>query len=154
MKLKKRKKASRSHGRGMGTSGHGSRKQHRSSGNRGGRGLSGTGKRADHKKTLTTKLYGNRYFGKKGITSVGTKRDKRDRINLRDVEKNIESYTQKGIAKKTSKGIEINLRNYKILGEGEIKSKLTIIAKEASVSAIEKVKKSGGEIIIENKQEK
>ena len=56
-KTHKRKKYSRALGKNMGTAGHGSRKQHRSSGNKGGTGMAGTGKRADHKKTLITKLY-------------------------------------------------------------------------------------------------
>ena len=148
MQLKRRKKSSRAHGRGMGTSGHGSRKQHRSTGNRGGRGMAGTGKRADQLKTLVNKLYGNEYFGKQGVTSRGTKRDTRKRINLRDIEINMNTYIKKGLMKKTAKGFEIELKGYKILGEGEVKNKLFIKAKEASASAIEKVKKAGGEIIL------
>src|SRR3989344_4049566 len=148
MKVKKRKKYSRMHGRKMGTAGHGARKQHRSTGNRGGRGMAGTGKRADHKKTLVTKLYGHSYFGKQGITSKKTERDKRKRINLQQIQDNIENFVKKEIAKKTSKGYEINLSDYKILGDGEIKEKLIIKAKEASKSALEKVREKGGEIIV------
>jgi len=153
MKIKKRRKSSRMHGRGMGTHGWGSRKQHRSSGNKGGKGMSGSGKRADHKKTLVTKLYGNKYFGKQGITSKGTKRDIRKRINLQIIEFNLETYIKKGLAKKTTKGFEIDLSNFKILGTGEAKNKLIIKAKEASKSAIEKVKKLGGEIVLSKKKE-
>ena len=149
MNVKKRKKSSRYHGRGMGTSGKGSRKQNRSSGNRGGKGLSGTGKRADHKKTLITKLYGNSYFGKKGVTSRGTKRDKRDRINLQQIELELKKY-----GKKKGDSFEINLKGYKILGKGEVKNKLIISAKEASASAIEKVKKAGGDILFQKKEGK
>ena len=137
------------HGHGMGTHGGGARKKSKGSGHRGGIGMAGSGKRADQKKTLVLKLYGNNYFGKQGITSRGTKRDIRKRINLREVISKIEVYTKKGIAKETTKGIEINLKNYKILGEGEVKKKLIIKAKEASASAIEKVKKAGGEIHLE-----
>ena len=143
---KKRKKSSRMHGRGMGTHGYGSRKKHKKSGHHGGGGMSGSGKRADHKKTLVQKLFGHGYFGKQGITSKGTKRDKRKRINLSDIDFNIDKYIKAGIAKKTDKGIEINLGNYKILGEGEVKQKLVIKADSASQSAIEKVKEKGGEI--------
>ena len=134
------------HGRGMGTHGYGSRKKHKKSGHHGGGGMSGSGKRADHKKTLVQKLYGHEYFGKQGVTSRGTKRDKRDRINLSSIELSIERYIKKGIAKKTANGIEINLSNYKILGDGEVKQKLIIKADSASQSAIEKVKEKGGEI--------
>ena len=48
---------------------------------------------------------------------------------------------------------EINLKKYKILGTGEVKNKLIITAKAASKSAIEKVKKMGGEIILLKKKE-
>ncbi len=145
IKVHKRKKSSRQHGRKMGTHGTGARKNKRGSGMRGGKGMSGSGKRADHKKTLVTKLYGHGYFGKQGITSKGTKRDTRKRINLQQIELNLENYIKKGIAKK-GKGFEINLSSYKILGKGDVKNKLIIKAKEASKSAIDKVKKAGGEI--------
>ena len=143
MKTKKRTKASRMHGKNMGTHGWGARKKHKKTGHRGGKGMSGSGKRADHKKTLVTKLYGGNYFGKQGITSKGTKKDKEDRINLQQIEKNLNKY-----GKKTDKGFEINLNSYKILGTGEVKNKLIIKAKKASKSAIEKVKKAGGQIIL------
>ena len=154
MKLKKRNKSSRMHGRGAGSHGWGSRKKHKKSGHRGGKGMAGTGKRADQKKSLIIKLYGNEYFGKQGITSRGTERDTRKRINLGDIELNLNSYIKRGLAKKGKDGIEINLENYKVLGDGELKSKLIIKALEASKSAIEKVKKLGGEIIISKKSKK
>ncbi|MBU0958714.1 MAG: uL15 family ribosomal protein [Nanoarchaeota archaeon] len=143
MKTKKRKKASRMHGRKMGTHGYGARKKHKKSGHHGGGGMSGSGKRADQKKTLVLKLYGHHYFGKQGITSKGTKRDTRKRINVGDIQINIKKY-----GKKSAKGWEVNLKDYKILGEGEVNEKLIINSKEASKSAIEKVKAAGGEIII------
>ena len=143
MNTKKRTKASRQHGRNMGTHGGGARKKRKGSGHRGGKGMSGSGKRADHKKTLVIKLYGNKYFGKQGITSRGTKRDTRKRINLQQIEMNLEKYGKKG-----KEGWEIDLKDYKILGTGEVKNKLIIKAEEASKSAIEKVKKKGGEILL------
>ncbi|HLC87419.1 MAG TPA: uL15m family ribosomal protein [Candidatus Nanoarchaeia archaeon] len=148
IKTKKRKKSGRMHGRKMGTHGTGARKKKKGSGHRGGIGMSGTGKRADQKKTLVLKLYGHGYFGKQGITSKRTAKDKRDRINLYSIETNIDSYLKNGIAKKTNRGIEINLKNYKILSEGGVKDKLIINALGASKLAIDKVKKAGGEIII------
>lgn len=143
MRTHKRKKSSRMHGRGMGTHGRGARKKARGSGHHGGKGMAGTGKRADHKKTLITKLYGNSYFGKQGITSKKTERDTRKRINLWQIESSPEKY-----GKKSGDKYEINLKKYKILGSGEVKNKLIINALEASKSAIEKVKKAGGEIIL------
>ena len=143
MKIKKRTKSSRMHGKGLGPHGWGARKKHKKTGHRGGKGMSGSGKRADQKKTLITKLYGHTYFGKQGITSRGTKRDVRKRINLQTIETNLEKY-----GKKVGDKFEIKLKNYKILGTGEVKNKLIIHAKEASKSAIEKVKKAGGEILL------
>jgi large subunit ribosomal protein L15 len=147
MKLKKRKKSSRMHGRKMGTHGGGARKKHKKSGSKGGIGMAGSGKRGDQIKTLITKLYGGKYFGKQGITSKRTQKDKRDRINLQQIEDNLEKY-----GKKTAKGYEINLGSYKILGEGEVKNKLIITAESASENAIKKVKAKGGEIILRRKQ--
>src|SRR3989344_5376633 len=113
MKLKKRKKSSRMHGRGMGTHGWGARKKHKKKGHRGGHGMAGTGKSADHKKTLVNKLYGHGYFGKQGITSKGTKKDKSDRINIGDIETRLGSLIERGIAKKSEGVFEVNLGTYK-----------------------------------------
>lgn len=143
MKTHKRRKSSRAKGRGRGTHGTGGRKNKRKSGNKGGKGMAGSGKRADQKKTLVIKLYGHGYFGKQGITSKGTERDTRKRINLQQIELDLEKY-----GKKKGNFFEVNLKNYKILGEGRIKHKLIIIAKEASKSAIEKIKSAGGKIIL------
>lgn len=144
----KRTKSSRMQGHKRGTHGWGSRKSHRKSGHRGGKGLAGTGKRADHKKTLILNLYGNKYFGKQGVTSRGTAKDTRKRINLGTIEKNLQSF-----GKKVGDKWEINLLDYKILGTGEVKNKLVIKCLEASKSAVEKVKKAGGEILSEEKEE-
>ncbi|MEK6945743.1 MAG: uL15m family ribosomal protein [Nanoarchaeota archaeon] len=149
MKTKKRKKSSRMHGRGMGSHGRGFRKKGKGKGHRGGKGMAGTGKRADQKKTLVQKLYGHEYFGKQGITSRGTRRDKRKKINLRDISNNLHKY-----GKKSGDKWELDLNEYKILGEGEVTHKLVIKAKEASQSAIEKVENAGGSIILSGKKEK
>ena len=148
MKLHKRKKSSRMHGRAMGTHGGGSRKNRRKSGHKGGVGMSGTGKRADQKKTLILKLYGHNYFGKQGVTSRGTKRDTRKRINLKDLELHLEKY-----GKKEKEGYLINLPNYKILGDGEVKNKLFVKCLEISASAKEKIEKAGGSVSVKEVKE-
>lgn len=147
-KIKKRKKYSRAHGRNMGTAGHGARKKNKGSGHKGGKGMSGSGKRADHKKTLVNKLYGNNYFGKQGITSKSTKRDTRKRIGLKDIDSNIENYVKKGLAKKTAKGYEIKLEDYKILGRFDLVNVLIVSAKEFSKGAVESIEKKGGKAIL------
>lgn len=141
MKLKKRKKRSRI--RGSRTFGYGFRKQHKGHGNKGGFGMAGTGKRAKHKKLkalLIAREAGfESYFGKRGYTSAPRKKKKEKVINLEDVAKN---YGKEG---------KINVEKYKILGKGE-GFKAEIIAKAASKSAIEKIEKAGGKIIIKNKE--
>jgi len=141
MKLKKRKKNTRMHGRKMGTHGWGARKKRKKSGHRGGTGMAGTGKRSDQLKTLILKKYGHDYFGKQGVTSKATSKDKRNRINVGQIQENY-------------KPGEIELKDYKVLGEGEIKDKFVIKCEGASASAVEKVKKAGGEIVVREKKGK
>ncbi|HLC53260.1 MAG TPA: uL15m family ribosomal protein [Candidatus Nanoarchaeia archaeon] len=138
MKLKKRRKSSRWHG--SQTHGRGAKERTRGSGNQGGKGMAGTGKRADHKKSLVFKLYGPDYFGKDKTLRRGAPQPKLKIINLGDVE-------QRQTKLIDDKGI-INLDGYKILGSGDLKTKLKIKASAASQSAIEKAKASGSEISI------
>ena len=143
----KKKRSKRSRLRGRRTCGYGARKKHKGKGSKGGKGMAGTGKRADQKKTLITKLYGNKYFGKQGITSKRTERDKRKRISLGTIELNLEKYGEK-----TENGFKIDLSDYKILGKRKLKNRLFIKAKEASESAIKRVKEKGGEIELSQKK--
>jgi len=131
--MKKRKKSTRH--RGSHTHGRGFKKKARGSGHRGGVGMAGTGKRADQKKTKILNLK-EKYFGKKKALRRKIK-PKLKTINLRD------------IAKKIKDKKEINLKGYKILSLGEINEKIIIKASAASESAIDKIKKAGGDITLE-----
>jgi large subunit ribosomal protein L15 len=133
---KKRKKSSRM--RGSTTHGTGAMKKNRGSGHRGGVGMSGTGKRADHKKSLILQTH-EKYFGGEGLKA---KPKNYEVVNVSDLER---------LAKGKK---ELDLSEYKILGNGEIKKAIKVKAQSASSSAIEKVKKAGGEIIIEEVKEK
>lgn len=133
MKIKKRKKVSRM--RGSHTHKRGFKKKARGSGHRGGVGMAGSGKRGDQKKTLITKLYGNKYFGKAKTLRRGKIEKKLKVINLAEI--------LRGGLKSP-----INLKGYKILARGEIKDKITIKASAASQSAMDKVKKAGGDITL------
>ncbi len=145
MKIKKRRKSSRF--RGSHTHGRGFKKKARGSGHRGGFGMAGTGKRADQRKTLVLNLYGKDYFGKDKALRRPIKL-KPKVINIETITRNIGSLISKGKAKESNGVYEINLENYKILGEGAPTIKLKITAHSASLSAIEKIKKAGGEVII------
>ena len=133
----KRKKTSRI--RGARTCGWGFRQKHKGHGNRGGVGMAGTGKKADHKKqkalTMANSKRVKKYFGRAGFTSIRTANKKTLKLNLKDIKEKF------GNEKK------IDLSKYKILGTGE-GFKAEIIAKQASASAIEKMEKAGGKIIL------
>ena len=119
MKIKKTKKSRKE--RGNTTHGRGSRKKGKGKGHHGGKGMAGTGKRADHKKTLITAKYGNKYFGKQGITSKGTAKKRSKVINIGYIEKNIDSLMR-------NSNDELDLKGYKVLGDGEFTKKITIKA--------------------------
>lgn len=133
MKTKKRKKATRF--RGTHTHARGGKKKARGSGHRGGVGMAGTGKRGDQKKTLVLNAHGNNYFGKDRALRK-KKVVKLIPINLKDI-------ATKFFGKK-----EIDLKGYKILSVGELREKVKITASAASETAMQKVKESGGEIIL------
>lgn len=144
MRLKKRKKSGRF--RGSRLHGRAAKKAH-GKGHHGGKGMSGTGKRAGQKKTFVDKYF-HPYFGKSGETSKSTEKNKLVEINIRDIIRNLEGYVKKGIAKKTSAGYEIVLKEYKILAEGDIKEKIIITARKFSASAQEKIEKAGGKCLL------
>ena len=148
MKLKKSKKSKKMRGKGMGTHGWGARKKHMGSGHRGGFGMAGTGKKGDQKKSLVIKKYG-KYFGRQGIVGRSTKKKVNKVMNLDYIEKNLAS-----LKKKADKNGIIDLSDFKILGRGELKSKITIKVESISASAKEKIEKSGSKVILPEKKEK
>lgn len=141
IKIKKTKKSVRQ--RGETTYGHGARKKWKGKGHHGGKGMAGTGKRADHKKTLVTKLYGNKYFGKSGITSRKTEKKKLKTMTLEKIQKNLDN-----LLKKFGKKEGLVLTEYKIIGDFELKEKLTIVARAFTKNAKKIIEKAGGKAII------
>ncbi len=150
MKLKKRNTRSRL--RGSKRCGYGFGKKHRGSGSKGGVGMAGTGKKAGQKVTLVQAKMPD-YFGKKGFTSIKElKRKHEKKINIMDIENRLYNFIEEGIAKKTPEGIELNLYDYKVLGEGEAKNKLIIKAKSVSAGAREKIEKAGGRVLVDEEK--
>jgi len=138
--VKTHKRTKNSRIRGARTVGWGFRQKHKGHGNKGGFGMAGTGKRGDHKKQVAlesdTKTK-KRYFGKQGVTSRGTALCKYEKINLWAVKDNMF----------TKEGCKIDLSKHKILGHGDgFKAEITALA--ATGSAIEKMEKAGGKIIL------
>ena len=136
----------RSRLRGRKTCGWGSRKKHRGKGSMGGRGMAGTGKKAGQKTTFILRYFPN-YFGRKGFHSI--RKEKLETINLNDIIRQMENFLMEGKAKKTPKGIELNLSGYKLLSKGDIKEKLIIKASAASEKTKEKIEKAGGKLELE-----
>jgi large subunit ribosomal protein L15 len=141
-KVKKRRKMRRYRG----SKGHGGgfRQKRRGKGNKGGKGMSGTGKRSNQKtgmaQMIAKKGGFKSYFGKRGMTSASVAKKENKVMNLENARK---IYAGKK---------EIVLDGYKILGDGDGFS-ATIKAKSASKSAIEKMEKAGGKIVLSSDEE-
>jgi large subunit ribosomal protein L15 len=135
--VKTHKRTKNSRIRGARTVGWGFRQKHKGHGNKGGFGKAGTGKRADHKKQSAEMAVKGKYFGSQGATSRGTALAKYEKINLYAIKDNI--------FKKD--GDKIDLSKHKILGTGDgFKADITALA--ATASAIAKMEKAGGKIIL------
>ena len=144
MTINKRKKNTRQ--RGHKTHGWGAKKKHRGQGNRGGRGMAGTGKRADSKKPSFWK---ERYFGKFGFISK-TPKVKINAVNINFIEQNLNQFIAQNLIIKESNFyiVELDKLGYnKLLGGGKVSNKFKITTPHASMSAIEKVRQAGGEVI-------
>ena len=144
MTVNKRKKNVRQ--RGHKTHGWGAKKKHRGKGHQGGTGMAGTGKRADSKKPSIWK--DTEYFGKHGFISK-TPKLKINAVNVGFIEQHISKYLSQKLIKKENDVyvVELDKLGYnKLLGDGRISAKFKIIVPYASASAVEKVKKAGGEV--------
>lgn len=139
--VKTHKRSKRTRLRGSRSAGTGFRKKKKGHGNKGGHGWSGTGKRGSQKQQkalmYAQSLGFEKYFGKRGLTSASTGKPRTEQINLQDIKAN---FFQKD-------GQKIELKEHKILGEGE-GFKAEIYAASASQSAIEKMTKAGGKIVL------
>jgi len=138
MVVNTRKKFSRQ--RASHTHGWGSKKKHRGAGSRGGRGRAGTGKRGDAMKPSYWK--NKKYFGKYGFKKKGIKKEIKT-VNIDYIEEKIDKFLKDGI-------VDLKKLGYnKLLGRGNVKTKLKIKVESASAKAIEKIKKAGGEVVLE-----
>jgi ribosomal protein L15 len=139
--VKTHKRNKRTRQRGSRSVGMGFRKKKKGHGNKGGHGMSGTMGQKQQKAQRIAKSMGfEKYFGKQGFTSASKARDKKDQINLKEIKEN---FFEKD-------GQKIEMKEYKVLGEGE-GFNAEIHAKYASASAIEKMEKAGGKIIVNEK---
>ncbi|MBU1204987.1 MAG: uL15 family ribosomal protein [Nanoarchaeota archaeon] len=141
--------------RGSKTHGWGAMKKHRGAGSRGGRGMAGTGKRGDAKKPSIWK--DKKYFGKHGFKRPKKITIEIKAINLKTIEQKLESLLSKKLIEKKNDFYAIDLKKLgfnKLLSTGKITKKFSIKCEYASKKAIDKIKKAGGSIILEEKKPK
>ena len=144
MTVNRRKKNTRQ--RGSMTHGWGAKKKHRGKGHQGGAGMAGSGKRADSKKPSIWK--DKHYFGKFGFVSK-TPKVKINAVNISYIEQHINKFLSGNLIKKEDGFYSLELEKLgfnKLLGDGRISTKFRIKAPYASKSAVEKVKRAGGEV--------
>lgn len=144
MTVNKRKKNTRQ--RGHKTHGWGAKKKHRGKGHQGGAGMAGSGKRADSKKPS---LWKERYFGKYGFVSK-TPKAKINPINVGYIEEHLHKFISEKLVQKDNNIYSVDLQKLgynKLLGDGKVSLKFKIKTPYASKSAVEKIKKAGGEVL-------
>ncbi len=133
----KKFRGKRTHGRGH--------KAGRGAGLRGGRGNAGLHK---HKYMTLVKHHPD-HFGGHGFKRHPYLTKRKKSINIAEVEERLGEFMEKGVAEKKEGTIKIDLTSIgveKLLGRGNVKSKLTIIVPEASSKAQSKIEEAGGAV--------
>ncbi len=134
----KRLRGYRTHGRG--------RKAGRGKGKRGGRGQAGLQK---HRFKWIVK-YDPDHFGRRGFKRHKSLRRPGRTLNLDELQATIASLVDRGIAKPTDGGFEVDLAAAgieKLLGRGNVKVPLKVIVPSATLKAVEKVEEAGGTVV-------
>ncbi len=135
--------------RGSRTCGKGSHKKARSGkGSRGGRGMAGS---FGQKFSYVIK-YMPEHIGKRGFTPPVAVRKEYNCINIGILCEKIDDYIKQGLAEKRDDKIYIDVTKLgydKVLGSGVVNKKLIVKARAFSKKAVEKIKRVGGEVIIE-----
>jgi large subunit ribosomal protein L15 len=134
------------------THGGGHRKKRRGAGSRGGRGNAGTGKRAGQKVASGKVLTPRKGFRPRRMDKLVTS------VNVGYFTATVlDQLIEKGQAKKTGDLFDLDLSKLgftKLLGAGNVASKLKIHVAHHSAQAADKIKTAGGEVIPITKKEK
>jgi large subunit ribosomal protein L15 len=126
--------------RGSRTHGYGRIGQHRDAGSKGQR------KVGRHKHLWSYVVtHEPDYFGKKGFTSPQSLKRKENTINIKQL-------NELTLEKDTANVNLTSLGYTKLLGTGKIAKPLTITVASCSKSATEKIKKAGGKILTQSKE--
>jgi large subunit ribosomal protein L15 len=144
---KKRQRGSRTHGGGT-------HKNRRGAGHRGGRGAAGRDKHEFHNYEP---------LGKHGFTRPEKVKDEVLTVDVRTLDEDAPLLVAEGIAEETDDGYRIDARDVvedghevdavKILGNGQVRSQLSVVADAFSASAREKISESGGTVELTDRAE-
>jgi large subunit ribosomal protein L15 len=145
---KKRQRGSRTHGGG-------SHKNRRGAGHRGGRGAAGRDKHEFHNYEP---------LGKHGFTRPEKVKDEVRTVEVRTLDEDAQLLAAEGVAEKTDDGYRIDARDVvedghevdavKVLGNGQVRSQLAVVADAFSASAREKLVEAGGSARLSDRAER
>ncbi|WP_276272531.1 uL15m family ribosomal protein [Haloarcula litorea] len=132
--------------RGSRTHGGGSHKNRRGAGHRGGRGRAG---RAKHE------FHNYEPLGKSGFNRPEKVQEDVATVDVRELDEDAPLLAAEGVAEADGDGYVIDARDVvedaedadvvKVLGAGQVRNELTIVADDFSAGAVEKVEAAGGE---------
>ncbi|MEF8827659.1 MAG: uL15m family ribosomal protein [Haloarcula sp.] len=135
---KKRQRGSRTHGGG-------SHKNRRGAGHRGGRGAAGRDKHEHHNHPP---------LGKSGFKRPEKAQETVVTVDVRTLDENAALYAAEGLAEETGDGYRLDVRDVaedgydvdavKVLGSGQVRNALTLVADAFSDSARKKLEDAGG----------
>jgi len=147
MSKKRRQRGSRTHGGG-------SHKNRRGAGHRGGRGRAGRDKHEFHNYEP---------LGKHGFTRPEAAQDEVLTIDVQKLDEDAVVYAAEGVAEETGDGYELDAREIvedgfeadavKVLGNGQVRNDLTVVADAFSASARELIEEAGGEAVLSERAE-
>jgi len=131
--------------RGSRTHGGGSHKNNRGAGHRGGRGAAGRDKHEFHN---------HEPLGKSGFKRPQQVQESVATVDVRELDENAPLLAADGVAEEAGDGYIIDAREVvddadeadvvKVLGAGQVRNELTLVADDFSAGAVEKVETAGG----------
>jgi large subunit ribosomal protein L15 len=144
---KKRQRGSRTHGGGT-------HKNRRGAGHRGGRGAAGRDKHEFHNYEP---------LGKHGFTRPEKVRDEVLTVDVRSLDEDAPLLVAEGVAEETGDGYRVDVREVledgheadavKVLGNGQVRSQLAVVADAFSATAREKIVEAGGSVELTERAE-
>jgi len=140
--------------RGSRTHGGGTHKNRRGAGNRGGRGNAG---RSKHQ------IHGQPPLGKHGFTRPPEVQREVAEIDVRTIDEDVALWAADGLAEETDFGYRVDVRDVvedghdvdvvKVLGSGQVRNQLEVVADDFSERAIELIEGEGGDAVLSERGE-